>query len=161
MGEEYDRIRRNKRHKYKSNEYIEGYVPGKQIREVVELEGDIVISNPIIVNQVVRPQGVQIIQNLQSQVTTTNGDFASDDQVYRIPTPGTYFIIILNGRVIQPAKDVSEISTAAAYFVSPEGALRPQGEIEIGDKLKWNGANAGVQIQADDELLIIYEVTEA
>lgn len=159
MGEEHDRIKQNKRHRYQRNQYVTGYVPGDEIRDVEQIEGDIIISSPIIVQKVIRPRGVQVqvVQNMTPRVTASDGDFASDDQIFRVPIPGTYFIVILNGRVMQPAVVIADIATASCYFIDPTGTFRPQGEMELGDKLLWNGTAAGVEVEANDELAIVYE----
>jgi len=156
VGEEYDRLKKNKQHLYQKNRYVEGYTPGTS-RPVVRVDNSTVISYPIVVEQVVRSNGLQVIQGVSPLVTANDGDYASNDQIAYIPLPGTFFIVSLNGRILHPAKDAGSVATSACYFTSSDGTFRPQGQVQIGDKLRWVGSVAGVEIEADDELLIIYD----
>lgn len=159
VGEGYNNLRKNKKHKYLQNRYVEGYVPGDEIRPVNKVTGDIIISNPIVVENVVRPKGVQFIQNLIPTATSADGDYASMDQISNPPMPGTYIVVVLNGRVMKPAVDAADTAEAGCYFVSSDGlTIRNQGEVQIGDRLKWIGTNSGTEIEIDDELLLIYEI---
>lgn len=159
MGKEYDRIRRNKKHKYKNNEYVEGYVPGAEIRIVQETTADIIISNPIINEQVIRPRGTNYIQRLTPINTLVTGDPASLNVVDKAPIPTTNVLIALNGRVIVPADGPGDLTVAAAWFESPDGSVvRAHGAVQLGDKLKWNGPYSGIEVLDTDELILVYEV---
>jgi len=158
VGKEYDRIKRYKKHRYKSNEYVEGYVPGSATRPIRAVLGDIIISNPIITEQVIKAQGTNYIQRLTPIETTGDGQPATLDLVDKAPIPDTSVIIALNGRVVVPGDGPGDTSTAAAWFESPGGTVRAHGAVQAGDKLIWNGSCAGVEVLPTDELIIIYEV---
>lgn len=159
MGKEYDRIKKYKKHKYKNNEYVEGYVPGSEYRKVREQIGDIIISNPIVTEHIIKAKGTNYIQRLTPIDTTGDGQPASLNLVDKAPIPNTNVIIALNGRVIVPADGPGEITTAAAWFESPDGSVvRAHRSVQVGDKLIWNGSCAGVEVLSTDELIIIYEV---
>ena len=159
MGEEYNRILRNKRHRYQNNAYVEGYVPGQEIRIVEQTTGDIIISNPIINQQVIKPKGTNYIQRLIPVDTTVDGDSASLNVVDKSPIPSTNVLIALNGRVVVPADGPGDLSVAAAWFESPDGStVRAHGAVQLGDILKWNGSCAGVEILSTDELILVYEI---
>ena len=159
MGKEYDRIKKNKKHRYKNNEYVEGYVPGGEHRTVNTRTGDIIISNPIIIEEIIKPKGTNYIQRLIPVDTVADGDQASFSLVDKAPIPDTNVIIALNGRVVVPADGPGDILGAAAWFESPDGSIvRAHGAVQAGDKLIWNGSCAGTEIFSTDELIIIYEV---
>lgn len=159
MGEEYDRIKRNKKHRYKNNEFVEGYVPGVEHRDVVSTIGDVIVSNPIIVETTIKPRGTNYIQRLTPIDTLADGDLATLNVVDQSPVTGTNVLIALNGRVVVPADGPGDVSNASAWFESPDGSvIRAHGAVQIGDKLKWNGSVAGIEILNTDELIIIYEV---
>lgn len=161
MGKEYDRIKKNKQHKYTKNQYVEGYVPDGRIRDVAKTTGDIIISTPIVVEEIVRVSGTNYIQTLVSRDTTFVGDYASMSPINKSPIPKTNIIISLNGRVIVPADGVTQTTTSAAWFTSPDGlVVRKHGEVQLGDFLKWNSDGAGTEIYSSDELIIIYEVND-
>jgi hypothetical protein len=159
VGEEYNRIKRNKLHKYKNNQFVEGYVPGGEITKVEQTTGDIIISNPIITEQVIKPKGTNYIQRLIPVDTTADGDLASLNVVDKAPVTSTNVLIALNGRVIVPADGPSDLSVAGAWFESPDGTvIRAHGAVQLGDKLKWNGSCSGVEVFSTDELILLYEV---
>lgn len=158
VGAEHDRIKRNKRHKYQKNQYVQGYVPGEEIRDVQKVEGDIIISNPIVVEEVVRPRGINYIQRLVPLDTLADGDLASLNVLDKAPIPGTNLIIALNGRVVVPADGPGDVAVSAAWIESPTGIVRAHGAAQIGDLVKWNGSIAGVEVLSTDELILIYEV---
>lgn len=159
MGKEYDRIKRNKKHRYKKDGFVAGYVPGETIRPITQELGDIVISNPIVVEQVIRTKGTNYIQTLTPIDTTSDGDLATLDAIDKAPVPNTNVLIVLNGRLIIPADGPGGLSTAAAWFESTDGlTIRAFGTVQIGDKLKWNGSYSGIEILSTDELILIYEV---
>lgn len=160
MGAEHDRIKRNKRHKYQKNRYVEGYVPTDVPRTVEQRLGDIIISNPIIRPEVIRPIGLNYIQTVTPIATTSIGDLATNDVLDKAPTPGTNVLIAVNGRVVVPANGASDIGNAAAWIESPDGVVRKHGEAQIGDRIKWNGACAGIEIEPDDEFILVYEVND-
>lgn len=153
--------KKNKKHRYKQNQYVEGYVPGDETpRKVDEVTGDIIISNPIVVERVVKTSGTNFIQMLPPNPTSADGDLASLTGLSKQPIPNTNVIVVLNGRVVAPADGPGGIATSACWFESPLGVVRPIGGVMVGDLLRWNGSYAGVEIEAGDELILIYEVEE-
>lgn len=152
---------KNKKHKYKSNQFIEGYVPGDDLpRPVQEISGDIIISNPIVVQKNVKQSGTNYIQELVPIQTVNDGDLATLSTVSKSPVPHTNVIVALNGRVVVPADGPGDVFNSACYFESLDNVIRGVGEVRIGDFLKWNGSVAGIEVEPTDELVIIYEVEE-
>jgi hypothetical protein len=122
----------------------------------VEIEADDELL--IIYDRVSQPVGTQFIQALDVSVTNNDGDYASTDGVSNQPLSGSFIIVTLNGVTMQLANNLSDLSFSACYFTGPNGAFRQQGQVQVGDRLRWVGSAAGLELNLTDELLLIYEI---
>jgi hypothetical protein len=150
--------RKQKAFDYKQNRYTEGYVPAPE-RMVKQVEPDIVISNPIVVNEVVNVKGIIKVQLIIPLATHVNGDLITNQTFEFAPAPGSAAYITVNGRTTFPANGAAEVSSSAFYITDSTGAIvRTQGTYAIGDRFVWQGSIAGIEILADDEIKLIYEI---
>lgn len=143
---------------YKQNRYTEGYVPAPE-RKVEQVNPDIVISNPIVVEQTVTVKGINKVQKITPLPTFVNGDLLTNDTFEFAPAAGSAAYITVNGRTTFPANGAAEVVNSAFYITDSTGAIvRTQGTYQVGDKFVWQGTIAGIEILADDEVKLIYEI---
>lgn len=150
--------RKQKKFKYTQNGYVEGYVPAPE-RTVEVVSPDIVISNPIIVNQIVSVKGINKVQTLIPVPTFADGDIFTNSTFDLEPAAGSAVYVTINGRTTYPANGASELATTAFYITDSTGTIiRTQGTFQVGDRFRWQASIAGIEILSDDEIKLIYEV---
>lgn len=148
---------KNKAFNYKQNRYTEGYTPAPE-RKAKVVSPDIVISNPIVVTQMITVKGVNRVQTLIPIVTTADDQLFTSATFEFAPVPGSAAYVTINGRTTFPANGSGEVATSAFYIKSASGVVRTQGTYEIGDQFYWRGSVAGIEILADDEIKLVFEV---
>ena len=91
-------------------------------------------------------------RSMTANVTTLDGDLATDISVQEQPLAGTGIRIFVNGKTVPNGPDADDW----CYF-SPDGNyVRPQGGVREGDNLYWRGSVARMQLDADDELDYVF-----
>lgn len=109
--------------------------------------------------QVNTPDGINQIQKVTVLATVNDGDLVTNDTFQSQPMTGTNVFIDLNGVIVSPANGQTEVATSACYFTDAAGTtVRQQGTFQVGDKLHWNGAVAGIQLNTTDTVNIMYQV---
>lgn len=150
--------KKQKAFNYKQNRYTEGYVPAPE-RKVEVVNPDVVISNPIVVNETVTVKGINKVQILVPIATSANGDLFTSSTFELQPAAGSAAYITVNGRTTFPANGAAEVVNSAFYITDSTGTIiRTQGTYQVGDKFVWQGTVAGIEILADDEIKLIYEI---
>lgn len=98
----------------------------------------------------------QLNKAMQANVTSTNGDKATNTTMAAIPTVGSYVAVAVNGIL----KEVGDgVSTKDCYFgIADTTVPRSISTITIGDTLRWNGSIAGYQLDTKDKIDFNYIV---
>jgi hypothetical protein len=104
--------------------------------------------------------GVLFVQYVSSiNVTTADGDILTPETFSFEPLATSDIYITINGLCVFPANGSSEVSISAFYITDTTNTIvRTQGTYKIGDVLHWNGSVANYEIEANDQLKIIYEI---
>jgi hypothetical protein len=89
---------------------------------------------------------------MTANVTTVDGDLATDILVQEQPLAGTGIRVFVNGKTVPNGPDAGDW----CYF-SPDGNyIRPQGGVREGDALYWRGSVARMQLDTDDEIDLVF-----
>jgi hypothetical protein len=99
-------------------------------------------------------------KNWAANTTTTDGELASYNTVTDIPLDESYIEVKVNGVEYEVGNGVK---TKVCYFSGDNGATargfsssHPNGKVQIGDKLFWNGSIAGVYLAAGWRISLNY-----
>lgn len=139
--------------------FVEGYVDGGE-RTILPFNPNQEVIEEIIIVPPAATGGTFFVQYVQNvNATTADGDLFISDTFSFLPVTECDIWITVNGLSIYPANGSSEASVSAFYITDSTGTIvRPKGQHLIGDLFHWNGSIANYQIEADDEIKIIYEV---
>lgn len=100
---------------------------------------------------------------LTSETTVVDGDIATLSTISETPVNGCYVEVKINGVEYEVGDGVS---TKACYFADPltptipRGFLstNPNGQVQVGDSLYWNGSVAGFELIAGQRVSLNYIV---
>jgi|SRR3990172_3837678 len=146
-------------HNYKTNLYIENYTPIERVRDVQDANPCVVVSHPIVVNEVVRPNCVLNEQTLQAINTVIDGDLLTLGTFDNIPLPDSDVFLSVNGVETVPAPSAGAVATSAFFITDSTGSVvKTPGTYVVGDQFRWNQSQASMQIETTDNLVLSYEI---
>lgn len=139
--------------------YVEGYVDGGE-RLIQPFDPKNFTIEEIVIVAPGGNGGVLFVQYVTTvNVTTSDGNIITSETFSFAPKTQSDMFITINGAVIYPANGAAELSISAFYVTDSTGTIiRPKGTYQINDVFRWNGSVAGWQLEADDEIKIVYEV---
>ena len=99
-------------------------------------------------------------KNMSVNTTSFDGDLASNDVVTNTPIDGSYVAVFINGQEFDVGNGVK---TNSCYFSGDGGttargffSTHPNGRIESGDFLYWNGTISGTELDSLWRLTLLY-----
>jgi hypothetical protein len=100
--------------------------------------------------------------DLTALVTTADGDKATLFTLASTPVDGSYIIVDVNGKL----ETVGDALTTKAFYFSGDGgttprsfsSLNPNGQVQSGDELFFNGSVAGYELDVTDRISIYQQV---
>lgn len=103
-------------------------------------------------------------KNMSANVTSSDGDLATNTPITFTPTGGSFVEVNINGVQVSLEDSATQGSavSAACYFSDNGGAshsvrtVRRIDEIQTGDLLYWVGSNAGYELDIDDSISLNY-----
>lgn len=92
--------------------------------------------------------------------TSIDGDKATNDTITNTPVNGCYVAVFINGQEYEVGDGVK---TKPAYFSGDGGtsargflSTHPNGQVQAGDELYWNGSIAGVELSSGWRISLMY-----
>lgn len=139
--------------------FVEGYVDGGERPIQPFIPVNITVEEIVVTPPPVTGGGSLFIQYVQTvNQTASDGDILTPETFSFAPLTSDLYITI-NGLIMYPANGAGELSVSALYITDPTGTIiRPKGTYQINDVFRWQGSTIGWQIEADDEIKIIYEI---
>lgn len=99
---------------------------------------------------------------LTALLTSTDGDLATNDTLTNTPTDGSYIAVFINGQEFEVGNG---LINKACYFSNDGGtngrgfdSSHPNGQVQTGDNLYWNGSIAGTQLLAGWRISYLYTI---
>jgi hypothetical protein len=96
-------------------------------------------------------------QDISAQTTTLDGDLLSNEPLG--DAPNGHVILTVNGNQVRTGYTGGPIvgNPIDAVFVNSANTIvRQNDQIQIGDKIRWYGGNAGYQISPNDEIRVTF-----
>jgi len=152
-----------------TNAEIEGHIDNYTLNSVdvtLSIDNDnvkvVIIASgamPVPAKQILSPND----KFLTSNATALDGDLASNDTITDTPVNGSYVAVFVNGVEYEVGDGVF---TKACYFASPGlphdakgfSSTHPNGQIESGDLLFWNGSVTGFNLTAGARISLMYMI---
>lgn len=96
-------------------------------------------------------------KGMPCRVTAHDGDLACDIAIARKPAPGAFITVVVSSWTITDVGNGTRVG-CVCYF-SGDGGLtaRAWGAVQVGDTVHWNGSIAGAELDAADEMSLIFE----
>ena len=120
-----------------------------------QTQGTVVVENPPAIS----PNTISVDHSQALSTIVTNGDnsLASNDALLIDMSPGSAVHIIFNSN---RELEVDLTSKTGLLYLSNDGGLTHKTKAEAGDKLYWNGAIIGFELDAQDSIIIKYETLQ-
>lgn len=100
---------------------------------------------------------------LTAILTVSDGVLATNDTLTNTPNDGSYIAVFINGQEFETGNGVK---TTSCYFSGDGGtsargfsSSHPNGQVQTGDNLYWNGTISGTDLETGWRISFLYTVT--